>query len=242
MARQRTYALPLYISLLILFVLGFITPTFSPVSAAKDLDLTDDKLGQSSNVEPALRNRLPILRDFIRSVQNGVSGDLVGVYVPGVAAFPVVEQPAGNYGYVSREADAVTLFGLAMNYGTVGLLAHNDLAGEEFNKLLLSMRFILIYGNGKMERFSITDIKYYRALQPNSPYSDFEDLENRGVLLTAVELFNQMYTVEDRVVFQTCVSANGQPSWGRLFVTAEQVNFLSRSPSIYKRGGTTRAH
>jgi hypothetical protein len=69
--------------------------------------------------------------------------------------------------------------------------------------------------------YSITEIKYYHASNPYSPYSNFEDVENLGIWLTAKELYNQIYGVSDRLVFQTCIEANGNPAWGRLFITAE---------------------
>lgn len=239
---QKSPALLLYISLLTILVLGVISPLLNPVSAAKEMDLSDNGSIQPANVENALVQRMPTLQNFIRVVQNGVSDDLVGVYVPGVLALRIIQQPVGNYGYVSREQGAVTLFSLAQNYDVIGLLAHNYLAGSDFNKLLPNMRVILIHGNGKTDHFSITDIKYYRALEPNSPYSNFEDLENLGVLITAEELFNQFYKSNGRVVFQTCVSANGEPSWGRLFVTAEQASIESTSTNLSRWGIHIRAH
>jgi hypothetical protein len=33
-------------------------------------------------------------------------------------------------------------------------------------------------------------------------------------------MFNRAYVGENRVVFQTCLAAEGNPSWGRLFVIA----------------------
>jgi hypothetical protein len=239
---QRSLAIPLYISFLTILVIGVISPVLNPVSAAKELELSDNSSIQPVNVEHALVNRMPTLQYFIRVVQNGASDELVGVYVPGVLALRIIQQPVGNSGYVSPEQGAATLFGLAENYGVIGLLAHNYLAGSDFNKLLPKMRVNMIYGNGRIDHFSITDIKYYRALQPNSPYSNFEDLENLGVLITAEELFNQIYKSSDRVVFQTCVSANGEASWGRLFVTAKQVSIASTSLTHSKWATNIRAH
>jgi hypothetical protein len=45
-------------------------------------------------------------------------------------------------------------------------------------------------------------------------------MENGGAQLSSTDLFNQMYTGGNKVVFQTCIYANGNWSWGRLFVTA----------------------
>lgn len=239
---QKPPTVSLYMFFLTLLVLGVISPVLNPVSAAKEMELSDNSAIQPASVEHSRVNHMPTLQNFIRVVQNDVPDELTGVYVPGLLALRIIQQPAGNYGYVSPEQGAVTLFGLAENHGAIGLLAHNYLAGSDFNKLLPNMHVTLIHGNGAVDHFLITDIKYYRALEPNSPYSNFEDLENIGELITAEELFNQMYKSSDRVVFQTCVSANGEPSWGRLFVTAEHVRMESTSPSHGKWATDIRAH
>jgi hypothetical protein len=217
---------PVYLSLILVLILGTLTPILNPARAANDLKISRDLPIHSSNVEPMIIPRVPGLRDFINGVMNGKPNDLVGVYVPGVMAFPIVNQPAGNYGYVSKELDEVTLFGLAKKNNTIGLLAHNDMAGKDFIKLLPFMRVMLIYGNGKINSFTITDVKYYHALEPYSPYSNFEDVENFGVWITAEELFNQIYASSNQLVFQTCIAANGESAWGRLFVTAQQNNSI----------------
>jgi len=38
--------------------------------------------------------------------------------------------------------------------------------------------------------------------------------------LTAEQLFNRVYRGDRHVTFQTCIDANGDISWGRLFVIA----------------------
>jgi hypothetical protein len=228
--------LPFYYSLVLVLVLAILTPILVPARAAYDLHISDDVTIQSSNAEPAIIPRMPSLRDFINGVKNGLADDLVGVYVPGVLAFPIVNQPAGNYGFVSSEKDVVTLFGLAMKNNAIGLLAHNNLAGKDFNKLLPVMRVILIYGNGRIKSFSINDVKYFHALEPYNPYSDFEDVENLGVWLTAEDVYNQIYGGSDRLIFQTCIAANGEPAWGRVFVTAELINPISLGTTVNHGG------
>jgi hypothetical protein len=98
--------------------------------------------------EPAINQRKLSLLEFINFVKNSVSDDLVGVYVPGVIAFRIIDQPAGNYTYVSNEQDVVTLFGMTKKDNSIGLLAHNYLAGKDFNKLLPEMNDKEIYGRG----------------------------------------------------------------------------------------------
>ena len=162
---------------------------------------------------------LPDFAEFSKSVQNGEANVLRGVYVPDVLTSPIVQQPAGNAGYVSFNDGEITQFGMASQFGNVGLLAHNDLSGKIFFQLSVGQEVRLVYGDGKVEYFVITQILQYQALQPNSPYSTFRDLSNEEIL-TAEQLFRKVYTGERHVTFQTCIAANGISTWGRIFVVA----------------------
>jgi hypothetical protein len=163
---------------------------------------------------------IPDLPSFSQSVWNGQANQLRGVYVPQLLAMPVVQQPVGSANYVSTMDNVITEFEMAAEVGNVGLLAHNTLAGAKFSGLMEGQEVTLIYGNGHTESFVITRIVKYQALDPYSPYSEFRDLET-GVTITATELFQQVYRGERHVTFQTCIEANGNPSWGRMFVIAE---------------------
>ncbi|HET9906289.1 MAG TPA: hypothetical protein VFQ23_06600 [Anaerolineales bacterium] len=162
---------------------------------------------------------LPNFTEFSQAVRNGTSNLLGGVYVPNVLALPVVQQPAGNFGYVSTNDGQVTQFDMASRYGNVGLLAHNYLSGKEFSHLAVGQEVRLVYGDGKVEYFVVKEILKYQALQPNSPWSSFRDLKDDTVL-TAEQMFNRVYAGEHHVTFQTCIYAEGISSWGRLFVVA----------------------
>src|SRR5512142_3084598 len=63
---------------------------------------------------------IPDFGDFSRSVQNNQAGVLRGVYVAGVLALPVVQQPTNDVGYVSLADGVVTQFALASQVGNVG--------------------------------------------------------------------------------------------------------------------------
>lgn len=163
---------------------------------------------------------LPAFSEFSKAVQNNQAGVLRGVYVSDVLALPIVQQPAGNAGYVSFNDGEITQFGMASQFGNVGLLAHNNLSGKLFSKLAAGQEVRLVYGDGKVETFVIKQVLKYQALQPTSPYSTFRDLAN-DENLTAEQLFNKVYRGDRHVTFQTCIEANGHLSWGRLFVVAE---------------------
>ncbi len=162
---------------------------------------------------------IPDFGEFSKSVQNNQAGVLRGVYVPDVLAFPVVQQPAGKAAYVSANDGEITQFGMAAQFGNVGLLAHNNLSGRYFSQLAIGQEVRLIYGDGKVEYFVITQILKFQALDPNSPYSSFRDLDNNENL-TAAQLFSKVYRGDHHITFQTCIEANQEASWGRLFVIA----------------------
>ena len=162
---------------------------------------------------------LPTFVEFTKTVQNSEATVLRGVYVPDVLALPSVQQPTGNAGYVSSKLGEVTQFGMAAQFGNVGLLAHNHLSGSSFSQLAIGQEVRLVYGNGKVEYFVIAQILQFQALDPNSPYSSFRDLTNNETM-TAEQLFNKVYRGERHVTFQTCIASGESLSWGRLFIIA----------------------
>ncbi|HKG54524.1 MAG TPA: hypothetical protein VKB04_09710 [Anaerolineales bacterium] len=165
------------------------------------------------------KSPLPTFSDFSKTVQNGDVSVLRGVYVPDVLALPIVQQPAGNAGYVSTEDGKLTQFGMASQFGNVGLLAHNHLSGKSFSQLAVGQEVRLVYGNGKVENFVIAEVLQFQALQPTSPYSSFRNV-NKDETLTAQQMFKRVYFGDRHVTFQTCIAKDGSSSWGRLFVIA----------------------
>ena len=162
---------------------------------------------------------LPGFAAFTNSVKNSEANVVRGVYVPNVLALPVAQQPVGNAGYVSNKEGEVTQFGMAAKFGTVGLLAHNHLSGSSFSELAIGQEVRLVYGNGSVEYFVVSQILRYEALDPTNPYSAFRDLRN-DELLTAEQLFKKVYRGERHVTLQTCIAGAESLSWGRLFVIA----------------------
>lgn len=164
------------------------------------------------------------LQDFVQSVSNGQRNSVVGVYVPGVLALPIGQQPKGNAGFVTRDPEQATQFSLAAQYGTVGVLAHNDLAGSEFYGIKKDQYAIIVHGDGHLEYYVVDEIQKYQALNPTSTFSNFVNLEDTSETISAGELFSRVYGGGDRLVFQTCIAANGDPSWGRIFIIAHPAN------------------
>jgi hypothetical protein len=162
---------------------------------------------------------LPTFNDFIATVSDGRSGVVSGVYVPGVLADKVTQQSANNPGYISPAAGVVTQFSMAVPFGVIGLLAHNVLAGGNFNKLEIGQEVRIIFGDGNVELYTIRAINRYKAINSHSLISSFRDLIT-GKIYSAAQVFEKYYQGGDQVTFQTCIAQGGDLSWGRIFITA----------------------
>ncbi|NPV85736.1 MAG: hypothetical protein HPY45_06975 [Anaerolineae bacterium] len=158
---------------------------------------------------------------FVESVKNGVSSQIVGVYVDGVLALRVVQQPPNDPGYVSIRDGEATQFRLAATIANnIGLLAHNYLAGKQYFNIREGDLIQVVYGDGRVEEFEVTRILQYQALSPDSPTSDFVDLQN-GATLSATNLFYEVYGGAYHLTLQTCIARDNDSEWGRLFIIAE---------------------
>jgi hypothetical protein len=177
--------------------------------------------GSGSNAGAAAQSSADVLPldDFSKTMNVSKSGTMAAVYVPNLFAYKIVQQPASDPTYVSPLPETTTNFGPAAQYGTIGLVAHNYLAGAMFSKLGLGTIVDIVNSDGAVRKYSVTDVAHFQALSPNDPYSSFVDLE-KGARLSSNDLFSRMYMGGNKVVMQTCISAQGISSWGRLFVTA----------------------
>jgi len=104
---------------------------------------------------------------------------LRSVQVAGVMALAVVQQPPGEDTFVSGAEYVATQFAPASRYGNIGLLAHNYLAGASFSMLAIGQAVRLVYGDGKVENFVVSEVLRFQALQPGSPTTDLRNLEDR---------------------------------------------------------------
>jgi hypothetical protein len=202
MSLKNKFAYVLLATVLVLLSSFFAVPAISPA--------------QAKNHSPLV---LPDFEQFKLSVYDGQPGIVRGVYVPEILAAKVLQQPANRPDYVSPVNGVVTEFANSKSYGNIGLLAHNYLAGTNFSKITLGEEIRIIYGDGKVEYFIVKEILRYQALDPNSPTSDFIDLDT-GDRETASSVFSRVYTGWRHVTLQTCIYADRNMSWGRLFVIA----------------------
>ena len=165
---------------------------------------------------------VPPLEDFVEKVANGDPTLMVGIYSEGLFADVITHQPAGNFGYVDAKPGDVTLFHLAEENKTLGLLAHNYLAGHDFFKLEIGDEIHLILGDGSTLPFRVAELHQFQALQPNDAHSQFLNLET-GVKEDSSQVFQEMYDREYQMVLQTCIDKDGNSEWGRLFVISEPI-------------------
>ena len=84
----------------------------------------------------------------------------------------------------------------------------------------------MVYGDGHVEYFVITEVLHYQALQPTSPYSSFRNLD-KDETLSAENMFKRVYFGDRHLTFQTCIAQDGEASWGRLFVIATPVSEIA---------------
>ncbi len=204
--------------ILSLLLLGMV---FAPSTYVYAMPVTGDTLTSRTTalVEPLSVS----LADFIVSVENGNSSQIVGLYSEKIFALNVVQQPSGNAGYVATSGYSVTTqFGMASSYGSIGMLAHNYLAGSNFFNLSSGSEILLVYGDGSTVSYTVSEIREYQALTPGSVYSNFVNLSDTSQTLTSSDVFYETYGSSGALILQTCISNEGNSSWGRLFVIAYQ--------------------
>lgn len=162
------------------------------------------------------------LESFIAQVaEPPTSAYPVGLFHPVLLQSEIIQQPKNNPGFVSTDAKKLTQFSMASQYGVTALLAHNYLMGESFFKIKTGDVLTVVYGDKTYQEYRVEEIRRYQALTPNSPYSKFINLADpEKTVITATDLFYDVYTQKGTLVLQTCIEKDGELSWGRLFIIA----------------------
>jgi hypothetical protein len=169
----------------------------------------------------ASSNRIS-LEEFKSAMSTTNSSKVVGVYVNDVMAVRVVKQSSDSH--VTNIANTVTRFGQADKLGSIGLLAHNYLAGAYFSQIDIGTKIYLVYGDGSSKEYKVTSIEQYQALSPDDPYSKFINLDEPEIKVSASNLLYEMYGTNGSLVLQTCISKEGNLTWGRQFFIASPIN------------------
>lgn len=203
--KGRTSQMILYIAFLALDLSLFTQLfTFSPLRAMAAISV-------GRYMYPAA-NAAPVAEPAAAIVQS--------VQVDGVFELPVVQQPKKDTNYVSPRKGELTQFAAVSQNGNIGLLAHNYLSGKVFSRLVPGQIVHVLYSDGETESFVITEILRYQALDPKSPYSSFQNLDDESEILSVGQMFDRVYAGDHHLTFQTCIAKDGISSWGRLFVVA----------------------
>lgn len=164
------------------------------------------------------------LKKFIIDVAKMKCDEITGVYVKDKFQFPVIQQPVDRAAYVSSSEDVVTEFAQVTHYGSIGLLAHNTLAGQDFYELKNLDQIHIVFGNGNTQQYVVSEIRQFHALSPSSPYSSFVELSDPDRQINYENLFLEIYGKPNRLVLQTCIAGPSSDSWGRYFIIAEPLN------------------
>jgi hypothetical protein len=167
-------------------------------------------------------SKLPVFDDFIRRVSDGQADFVRGLYVQDILALQVVQQPQGDPAFIDRQEDTATQFQSAALHGTIGLLAHNFLAGRHFFRLQSGQDLVLVYGDGRFQHFSVSEIADYQRLTPTDLHSDFVELAS-NLQLSADQVFAKFYQRAQTLVLQTCIEREGNPDWGVRFIVGEPI-------------------
>lgn len=168
------------------------------------------------------RSKSPVFRQFAELVMNGNAEQVRGIFVEGLMALPVVQQPLGEAAYVAGQMDVVTQFQSAADHNVIGLLAHNYLSGSLFYQLTEGEEVRIIFGDGSYQRYRVSGSYAFQKLEPSNLRSDFVDMSTEEVLTTN-QVFNLFYNGEHHVTFQTCLEEGGLSNWGLTFVVAEPI-------------------
>lgn len=176
--------------------------------------------GLSPVIEERAESRdLLAFQEFTRQVANGQADMIRGIYSPDGFALRVIQQPSGDPAYVSGIEGVATQFSQAAQMNVIGLLAHNFASGRHFSILQPGSLIRVIRGDGSVEEYSVTGIHRYQALQPESPTTNFVDLDT-GEVLSAQQTFFKVYSGDHHLTLQTCIAQGSNISWGRLFIIA----------------------
>ena len=171
---------------------------------------------------PFEKSKSPLFRHFAGLVMNGNPEQVRGIFVEGLMALPVVQQPAGEVTYVAGQMDVVTQFQSAADHNVIGLLAHNYLSGNLFYQLTMGEEVRIVFGDGSYQRYRVIGSYAFQKLEPSNLQSDLVDMSTEEVLTTN-QVFNRFYNGEHHVTLQTCLEEGGLSNWGLTFIVAEPI-------------------
>jgi hypothetical protein len=197
-----------------------VVETIEPLASV----LVTPDAARAEDPDPALAQQqsLPSLEEFVSQVADGQAGVLRGVYVAGVMALKIIQQPPGDVSFVSEDLGIATEFQSAAVYGVIGLLAHNFLSGELFHHLVPDQEITVVYGDSSLQKYRVTEIADFERLDPADLKSDFRHLAS-DQLRSVEEVFYDFYGGDPHLTLQTCIEKDSDWSWGVRFIVAEPI-------------------
>jgi hypothetical protein len=166
---------------------------------------------------------LPSISEFTQQVSDGQADQVRGIYVSRVMALHIVPQPQGDPSFISAEEGTATLFQTASFFGVTGLLAHNFLSGRDFFHLTSGQEINVIYGDGHLRNYRVSQIDDFQRLSINDLRSNFMELSS-GLQKTADQVFADFYQGSPHLTLQTCIERDGEWSWGVRFIKADPLD------------------
>lgn len=167
-------------------------------------------------------SQLPDFAHFASQVVDGQPGAIRGLYVEGLLALRVVDQPPSNIAYVSNHNGTATHFRRAADYGVTGLLAHNHLSGRLFYNLVPGHEVRVVYGDGNFRSYQVMEIHQLQRLNRTDIYSNFVDLSNSETI-TSSQVFQRYYKGDHHLTLQTCLEGEGYLDWGIYVIIATPI-------------------
>jgi hypothetical protein len=186
-----------------------------------------DEISRHASLNSGLAGFIPDsdnFKQFIQVVSDGQAGVPRGVYAQDTLALPIIQQPANNPLYVSNKLGLATQYSRAAQYGVTGILAHNYLSGESFDRLTLGQTVVIVYGDRATRLYQVREIHRFQKIDRADHESDYLDLAS-GNLLNTAQVFTQFYRGGEHVTFQTCLKGEGIWNWGLVFVVAEPIKW-----------------
>lgn len=162
------------------------------------------------------------LSELIARLVNRQDLFQLGVYVPGVMALPVIQQPVDNNLFVSTKGSVLTQFNEASMNGILGILAHNFLAGGLFYEIGLGEDIWIVKGIDTFTHYRVSSIEQYQRVKKAGAPDEYIDLSTNEELSTR-EVFSRYYDGEHHLTLQTCLERNGDGDWGLTFIVADLI-------------------
>lgn len=179
----------------------------------------------------------PIASTSASSTVSDTAGLTAAEISFGQHQYVVQQQPADGETYVSPSAGTVTQFQTALNrWSSIGILAHNNLAGASFFSLEVGDRITVEFDNGLPRDFEVYDIRQYQDVSDDQSFSLFDQVgDGSNDVFSTLTVMSAVYGNAGYLTLQTCIARGNSSHWGVEFVLARPVKKPSQpaKPNIH---------